>query len=114
MTEKPDNHWHLDKRVPLALIFALALQGAGGVWWASTANERLAQVERRLESFATRSEAMQSTINQQGQSIAVLVSRIEDTNRNLDRIGREVSTTNALLRELISRPMDGRGNRGAE
>ena len=28
--------WHLDKRVPLSLIFAILLQTAGMVWWGAT------------------------------------------------------------------------------
>ena len=36
--------WHLDKRVPLALIVTLFLQTAGIVWWASTMQAGL-QVE---------------------------------------------------------------------
>jgi len=101
MQDKPDKQWHLDKRVPVALIFALCVQGAGGIWWASTTNERLDQVERRLEGFSERSEGMRSEIQDQGETIAVLLSRVDDTNRNLDRLRGEVAITNDLLRELI-------------
>ena len=96
-----DRQWHLDKRVPVALLFGLMVQGGAGVWWASGANERLSQIERRLEGFATRGEARDNTVNQQGQTIAVLLSRIDDTNRNLDRLREEVTMTNGLLRQLI-------------
>jgi peptidoglycan hydrolase CwlO-like protein len=99
--QKPDNEWHLDKRVPIALIITLLLQFGAGVWWASNANERLDQVERRLEGFADRSDAMRGQINEQGQSIAVLLSRIDDTNTNLDRLRGEVATTNNLLRQML-------------
>jgi len=85
-TEKTEREWHLDKRVPVALILALALQGAGGIWWAASTSERLDQVERRLEG---------------GQTIAVLLSRIDDTNTNLDRVRGEIATTNDLLRQML-------------
>jgi len=104
MQDGQSNHWHLDKRVPIALIVALALQGAGGVWWASTANERLSQVERRLEGFADRSEMLQSEVNQQGVSLAIVATRLDDTNRNIDLLRSEISTTNRLLREILSGP----------
>lgn len=94
--------WHLDKRVPIALIVTLAAHAGLGVWWASTTNERLTQVERRLEGFAARSEAMREQVQDQGRTIAVLLARIDDTNRNLDRLHAEVATTNALLRELLT------------
>lgn len=40
------DHWHLDKRVPLALIFTIFLQTATVVWWASDINGRLNSLER--------------------------------------------------------------------
>jgi uncharacterized protein HemX len=98
--------WHLDKRVPIALIFSIACVGLGG-WIKITqqqtqTDERLSQIERRLEGFSARSEALRSVVNEQGQTIAVLLSRIDDTNRNLDRLRNEVQITNSLLRELLS------------
>jgi TolA-binding protein len=98
--------WHLDKRVPVALLLGLLLQGGGVIWWASGANERLTQIERRLEGFSARSETLDNTVQQQGQTIAVLLSRIDDTNRNLDRLRNEVQTTNNLLRQLLQERRD--------
>lgn len=40
--------WHLDKRIPVALIVALALQAGGGLWWASNINARVEVVEQAL------------------------------------------------------------------
>jgi hypothetical protein len=37
--------WHLDKKVPVALIFAIAMQTAGAIWWASAVNSRIAALE---------------------------------------------------------------------
>lgn len=42
----PDKHWHLDKRVPVVLIFAILLQTATAVWWASAQSERVSALER--------------------------------------------------------------------
>lgn len=37
MPEKPAAEpWHLDRRIPIALILAIIGQTAGAVWWAST------------------------------------------------------------------------------
>mgnify|MGYP001544221506 FL=1 len=94
--------WHLDKRVPVALILTLALQAGAGVWWASSTNERLSQVERGLDAFSARSDAMRAEVQDQGRTIAVLLTRIDDTNRNLDLLRTEVATTNQLLRQLLT------------
>lgn len=32
----PEDQWHLDKRIPLALVAAIFLQTVGMVWWAAT------------------------------------------------------------------------------
>jgi hypothetical protein len=44
--------WHLDKRVPVAIIFALLIQTAGAVWWASAMTSNIAalrEADARLE-----------------------------------------------------------------
>ena len=56
MTEIPHNAWHLDKRVPIALIAALAIQTAGIVWWASTLESRINDATRRIELSERRNE----------------------------------------------------------
>lgn len=43
-------HWSVDRRVPLAMIFAIALQTAGIVWWGASTSERLAALEKRMET----------------------------------------------------------------
>lgn len=54
MTPKPDadNHWSLDKRVPLALIVAMVVQTVAAVWMAATAMARLDEVERKVGAAA--------------------------------------------------------------
>lgn len=43
MPEKPAAEpWHLDRRIPIALILAIIGQTAGAVWWASTISGTLA------------------------------------------------------------------------
>lgn len=38
--------WHLDKRIPIALIIALLTQTAAAIWWASSIEARMLNVER--------------------------------------------------------------------
>ena len=96
-------HWTLDKRVPLALIVTIALQTSAAVWWAASMNERIAQIERRQDAAAVRSEASEQRQNDQAARIAVLVEAVANTNRNLDRLQGEIGTTNSLLRDLLRR-----------
>jgi len=69
-----DDQWHLDKRVPIALILALALQSGTFVWWASSLSERVNTLERdrmatapqgdRLTRVEVKIEAVQEGITE--------------------------------------------------
>jgi hypothetical protein len=58
MSDAPDSHWHLDKKVPLALIIALMLQTASFAWWASDINGRVNNLERRAEATAPQADRL--------------------------------------------------------
>lgn len=66
-----ENQWHLDKRVPIALIATIFVQTAGIIWWAagitaqvnanaraieeqSDTRERLVRIETILERLERR------------------------------------------------------------
>lgn len=53
-----DKHWHLDKKVPLALILTMALQTTAVVWWASSLTERVSVLEKRVETTAPQAERL--------------------------------------------------------
>lgn len=44
-----ERNWRLEKRVPLALIFALALQIGMGLIWAAQLDTRVARIERDID-----------------------------------------------------------------
>lgn len=47
-----ENSWHLDKRVPIALIITLFIQTAGMIWWAATLNQRVVYLEMQVSTQA--------------------------------------------------------------
>ena len=98
-----DAQWHLDKRVPIALIFAITMQSGAAVWWAAGISERMEQIERRQEAAGARSESQDAAISEQSRRIAVLTEAVANTNRNLERLGGEITSTNQLLREFLLR-----------
>jgi len=106
-----DQQWHLDKRVPVAIIFAILLQSMGGVWWASSLNERTAQIERRLDGFSDRSQRADRDIASIQQNVAILSTRIEAQVRSIDGLQSQVSDTNALLRQYLNDERPYRGGR---
>jgi hypothetical protein len=46
------DHWHVGKEIPLALVCALFLQSAAGIWWAATTTAELRAMKDQLESVA--------------------------------------------------------------
>lgn len=53
-----DGAWHLDKKVPIALILAIACQTGGIVWWGATTSERLNALERKTELVAPQGDRL--------------------------------------------------------
>jgi uncharacterized protein HemX len=43
-----DSKWHLDKKVPIALLVGLLFQAAVGLWYAGRVDAGIQQQERRL------------------------------------------------------------------
>ena len=75
--------WHLDRRVPIALIAAMAIQTAGALVWAGAAMQRMDYVEREVAASAQigeRPARLEEHIGYLRQS----VDRIET---KLDRLG---------------------------
>lgn len=42
-------HWHLDKKIPIALILTLVFQTLAAVWWASGMDRRMTVAELELQ-----------------------------------------------------------------
>ena len=66
--------WHLDKRVPLALILTIVLQTAGVVWWAAGIAAQVTHHERQLQTLA----AYDAADLQEKRRTAELLARLEE------------------------------------
>ncbi len=74
------SRWHLDKRVPIALIITMLLQGIGLVWYVSKIDSRV----QTLETFAADNKGLLT-------DSAVLRTRLDNIERSLLRIERAVA-----------------------
>lgn len=53
-----EKQWHLDRRVPLALILTLVAQTFGFGWWASGLTTRVEALERHQLSTSTQGDRL--------------------------------------------------------
>lgn len=82
----PPEPWHLDRRVPIALIVTLSMQTMGMVWWASGLAHRVDQAEQQI-----------SVLAREGRAYGVEASRIREV---LARLDERMAHQNELLRRM--------------
>jgi hypothetical protein len=46
-----DQHWHLDRKIPIAFILTLLAQTFLGGWWAATTSARLEALYNKVDSL---------------------------------------------------------------
>lgn len=68
--------WHVDKRVPIALMITIGVQTAGIVWWASDISARVGYVERQISVSAPQADRL-TRVEVRVESIQEGVNRIE-------------------------------------
>jgi hypothetical protein len=75
-----EDAWHLDKRVPIALILALLLQTASVVWWGARIDARVAMLEATDVSRASSSERLarvEENLKAQSETLVRIDHRLE-------------------------------------
>lgn len=80
-----DRHWHLDKKVPIALIVTIVLQTSAVIWWASSLSARVDYLERHQAQTAP-----------QGDRLTRVEVKLENVQSGVEEIKR-------LLREPVPR-----------
>lgn len=69
--------WHIEKKVPVAIVLSMVLQGAGLIWWANGITKDNQEFARRIAQLeAQRAE----------QRLTVLESQMIDSRGSLSRI----------------------------
>lgn len=85
--------WHLDKRVPIAIILAIFVQTAGVVWWAARLEARVERMEQYQTDDAPAKAAAGAADSRHDQAIvrletqfAQVAEAIHEMNAKLDRL----------------------------
>ena len=83
MSAPTKESWHLDKKVPLSLIFAMLIQAAMVIW-------AVADIKKDVEILKSRVTTQQDRDDRQDQSMSDavqrFVSRLERIDSKLDRL----------------------------
>ena len=92
--EKPQEDrdgWHLDKRVPVAMIVAIVGQFAGFIWWAATTDARLIDHARRIDRMEISSTEAGRALNNLSEKFARVDERMAAQLEILRRIETELT-----------------------
>lgn len=68
--------WHLDKRIPVALIVTLGLQTAGVFFWMGQLSVRIDQLENQVLRAATNSDRL-TRLEVQLENMGLTLERID-------------------------------------
>lgn len=72
--QEKDTSWHLDRKVPIALIFVLAGQLAMGVWVAGKLQSQVETHDRRIIAL----EATDARMGDEARRISEAIARLDE------------------------------------
>ena len=96
-----ENSWHLQKGVPIALILAIAIQTAGGVWFISALNSTVTEAVERNKVQDVRIDRVESDAKALQIGAATIAEQLAGLRSSLDELRSSQRETNTLLREVL-------------
>lgn len=93
--------WHLDKSVPLGIIFVLIVQMAGGIWFMSALNSQVAQIARANEIQDGRLDGVEKSAQNMAIAGATTTSQISAITDTLNQIRTDQRSQIQMLREIL-------------
>lgn len=92
--------WHLDKRIPLAMIGAILMQTAAFGFWIGQISNRLDAALETNRQQDVRIEEQRNAVNSQAISAATTAAKLDAVRESLIEMKVEQTETNRLLRDL--------------
>jgi len=86
--EDDETKWHLDKRVPLALIILILVQTGSAIWWAAAVSGSISAIEKRvdfLDEVNRRQYDLMSADRSANLQTAKQLARLEGLLQSIDR-----------------------------
>lgn len=106
MSQIPDpanGAWHLDKRIPLAMIGAILMQTATFGFWIGQISNRLEAALETNRRQDVRLEAQENAVNNQAVSAATTTAQLSAVRESLLELKAAQAETIRLLREQAPR-----------
>lgn len=91
MAEPTPEPWHLDKRVPIALILTLAVQTGGMVWWAASISARVDNHTEQIGLLRGRDTERTTEERRIAEAIARFDERLRAQTEILQRLDRAMT-----------------------
>lgn len=83
-SERRTEHWHIAKEVPIAVLFMLVVQTAGGIWWLAQLSAKIDGAISRLAEFQveryTREDARRDR-----EFLFAVIDQVRQRNNDQDR-----------------------------
>jgi hypothetical protein len=91
-------NFHVDKRIPVALIFAMLVQTAGIVWWAASLQAAQAQGKDEDRRFELRVDRVEDTTDDVKTRVIRIEEKLEGQDDVLQQILRSVENRSEAKR----------------
>ena len=85
-----DQNWHLDKRLPIALMAGLAMQLGGFIWYAAKQDAVMGQLRSEVAQIQTERREEARAASAQRETLATLRETALQQQRTLERIERQI------------------------
>jgi hypothetical protein len=86
MNEPVDQSWHLDKKVPIALISVILGQSLAIVWWASTITGDVRTTADRVTKLERNEDEDRRIMNQMSASLPRIDAQMLELLRSIQRV----------------------------
>lgn len=94
--------WHLDKRIPLAMIGAIIMQTAAFGFWIGQISNRLDSALETNRQQDLRIEEQRAAVNSQAITAATTAAQLNAMRESLIEMKAAQAETNRLLRDLAT------------
>lgn len=83
MSEPTDNHWHLDKKVPISIILVIVMQGIAGLWVVADIKKDVEILKAAMLEQRNRDERQDKSTTD---AVSLVRSDVQEVSRKIDRL----------------------------